>query len=185
MDAVAAEKPSHAHLRKEATMQGGQNELNLEEQALKSIRHHVYGSAGVGLIPIAIVDLVGLMAVQLNLVRRLARIYDIPFSKDVAKHIIGTLVGSYVPTTVSFPFASLMKMIPVIGQVAGALTMPAFASASTYAIGKVFLQHFASGGTFLTFDPDKVKDFYAQMFKEGEKVAQEAEEKKKTEKKAA
>jgi len=38
--------------------------------------------------------------------------------------------------------------------------MPIVAGAATYAIGKVFVRHFASGGTFLTFNPEKVKDYY-------------------------
>jgi hypothetical protein len=41
------------------------------------------------------------------------------------------------------------------------VSSPAFASASTYAVGKVFIQHFATGGTFLDFDPDKVKAHFA------------------------
>ncbi|MCP4106117.1 MAG: hypothetical protein GY749_11350 [Desulfobacteraceae bacterium] len=49
--------------------------------------------------------------------------------------------------------------------------MPVAASASTYALGKIFIQHFASGGTFLTFDPEKVKAYYAEMFEDGKKVA--------------
>ena len=38
--------------------------------------------------------------------------------------------------------------------------MPVIAGAA-YAVGKVFIQHFASGGTFLTFDPEKVRAHYA------------------------
>ncbi len=67
--------------------------------------------------------------------------------------------------------ASVVKFIPVIGETAGVVAMPILAGATTYAVGKVFVQHFASGGTLLTFDPDKVKEYYAQMFEEGKKVA--------------
>jgi len=51
--------------------------------------------------------------------------------------------------------------------------MPVVSGAFTYAIGKVFIQHFASGETFLTFDPEKVRDYYTEMFEEGKKVAAE------------
>jgi hypothetical protein len=34
-------------------------------------------------------------------------------------------------------------------------------------MGKVFIQHFESGGTFLTFDPQQVRDYYAQQFEKG------------------
>ena len=34
---------------------------------------------------------------------------------------------------------------------------------TTYAIGTVFYQHFAFGGTFLTFDAEKVKVFFMEI----------------------
>jgi hypothetical protein len=42
--------------------------------------------------------------------------------------------------------------------------MPAFGAAATYAVGQVFIQHFESGGTFLDFDPDKVREHFRQEF---------------------
>jgi hypothetical protein len=44
----------------------------------------------------------------------------------------------------------------------GVLAMPALAGASTYAVGKVFELHFASGGTFLNFNPKSVQQHYEQ-----------------------
>jgi hypothetical protein len=41
----------------------------------------------------------------------------------------------------------------------GALTMPVFSAAATYVIGKVFIQHFATGGTLLDFHPPDYKEF--------------------------
>lgn len=142
------------------------------EKLNKLIRHHVYGSMAVGLIPLPLVDFAGLTVVQLNLLRKLAQIYNVPFSKGVVKSILSSLVGGAVPMVISGPLAvSISKSVPAIGTTAGVVTMPIIAGASTYAVGKVFVQHFASGGTFLTFDPDKVKVYYTKMFKEGEKVA--------------
>jgi hypothetical protein len=48
--------------------------------------------------------------------------------------------------------------------------MPSSSAAFTYAVGKVFLQHFASGGTFLDFDPKTVREYFAKMFDEGKLV---------------
>ena len=133
----------------------------------KLIRNHVIGSMGVGLIPFPWLDFLGLTGVQINLVRKLANIYDIPFFQDKVKNLISSLVGSALPSSIGTPFASLVKTIPLAGQSLGIITMPILSGASTYALGKVFVRHFAAGGTFLTLDPDKVKDYYAEMFKEG------------------
>ncbi len=138
----------------------------------KTIKNHVWASIGVGLVPLPMLDMVALTGVQLNLVRKIAKANDIPFMKDKVKSIIGTLLGSILPTTLGPSLASISKTIPIVGQTVGMLTMPMVAGASTYAVGKVFVQHFASGGTFLTFDPEKVKEYYAEMYEEGKKTAE-------------
>lgn len=48
--------------------------------------------------------------------------------------------------------------------------MSAISGAITYAIGQVFIQHFESGGTFLDFDPKKVKEYFMEQFEEGNKT---------------
>jgi hypothetical protein len=69
--------------------------------------------------------------------------------------------------------ASLSKLIPVSGQLLGGGTLVILNGAATYAIGKVFIQHFAAGGTFLTFDPETVRDYFEQQFEAGKQVAAE------------
>jgi hypothetical protein len=48
--------------------------------------------------------------------------------------------------------------------------MPTLAGASTYAVGRVFIQHFECGGTILSFDPEKVRAHFEKEFEEGKKV---------------
>jgi len=142
-----------------------------DKDADKILRNHVLGSMGVGLIPMPLVDLVALTGVQLNMLRKLAKAYNIPFSQDKVKNLLASLIGGSIPVTFSNVVASLIKSVPIVGQTTGAVAMPILAGATTYAVGRVFVQHFASGGTFLNFDPETVRDYYAAMFKEGEKLA--------------
>ena len=135
-----------------------------------TLRNHIIGSMGVGLIPVPIVDLVALTGIQLNMLRKLSKAYDIPFSRNLAKNIIASLIGGVIPVTFTGTLMSLMKGVPLIGLTVGALTMPILSGATTYAVGKVFIQHFASGGTFLNFNPDEVREYYYEMFKEGQEV---------------
>jgi uncharacterized protein (DUF697 family) len=126
------------------------------------------------LMPLPLVDLLAISGIQLNLLRKIASVYHIPFFTDVVKNLLASLLGSSVPIFIAPGVAvSLSKTIPIIGLTAGVLTMPVLAGASTYAVGKVFIQHFASGGTFLTFDPKKVRDFYAELFAEGQQLVAE------------
>lgn len=136
-----------------------------------TVKNHMYGSMAVGLIPMPMVDLVALTGIQLNMLRKLAKIYDIPFMQDKVKHLISSLLGSSLPLVFSGTLASLLKTLPIVGQTTGVLALPALAGATTYAIGKIFTQHFASGGTFLTFDPEAVREHFQQLLKEGKEVS--------------
>lgn len=146
-------------------------EKDIDSITEKTLRNHIVGSMGVGLIPLPVVDLVALSGIQMNMLRKLANAYDIPFKKNVVKSIVGSLIGGGIPVAFSAALASAIKVIPIIGHTTSALTMPVLAGATTYATGKVFIKHFATGGTFLDFDPDKVRDYYYEMFKEGQEVA--------------
>ena len=150
------------------------------------LRNHVWASVGVSLIPVPFADFAGLTLIQFNMLRKLSRAYGIPFSRRPDKNTLSAWIASFadnavfsvlrkaaIPAVSASLTASVTKIVPGIGQAAGVITMPVVSGAFTYAIGKVFIQHFASGETFLTFDPEKVKNYYAEMFEEGKKVAAE------------
>lgn len=146
-----------------------------KENLDKLIKHHVYAAMGFGLVPLPIVDFVGITAVQLNLLKKIANEYGEPFSKNTVKSIISSLIGSASSITFTgYLASSVAKVIPGAGTLTGTITMPAISGANTYAIGKVFIKHFESGGTFLTFAPEKMKEYYNQMFKEGKEAVEKA-----------
>lgn len=131
------------------------------------IRKRVYGAMALGLAPVAVLDLVGLFAIQLELVNALAKKYEVPFSNDRAKSIIGSLLGSALPVALGPAAFSLLKAIPLIGMTVGAATMTIMGGASTYAVGRVFNRHFASGGTLLDMDSGKLKESFRSYYNEG------------------
>jgi uncharacterized protein (DUF697 family) len=120
-----------------------------------------------GLAPVAVLDLVGLFAIQTELVNTLAKQYGVPFSKDRAKNLVGTLLGSAFPVALGPAAFSLLKAIPLVGMTAGAATMCIMGGASTYAVGRIFNRHFASGGTLLDMDAGKLKDSFRSYYDEG------------------
>lgn len=149
------------------------------------ITKSVYASVAVGLVPIPVVDFVGMTAIQLKMLHSLAEAYGVEFSENRGKAIIGSLISGFLPLTLLRPVASFIKVIPVIGQTTGAVTMSILGGASTYAVGRVFSQHFASGGTFLDLDTSKVKDKFKHYFDEGKKAAAEMKDKVAPEKETA
>ena len=135
------------------------------------VERYMLLSLGVGLIPFALVDMAALAGIQLKMLHSLANLYELEFSSQLGKSLIASLLGGGVPVSLSSRVARLaVRSIPVYGWVAGLISTSLFGGASTYAIGKVFIQHFASGGTFLSFDPQQVREYYAQQLERGKEV---------------
>jgi uncharacterized protein (DUF697 family) len=134
-----------------------------DEAASKLVDRFSLWSGAAGLVPIPIVDIAAVGGVQLQMLRRLSEIYGVPFSDNLGKSVIASLAGSVLPasaaTTTAMGVGSVMKGLPGVGTVIGALTMPVVSAGATYVIGKVFIQHFASGGTLLDFNAPDYREF--------------------------
>jgi uncharacterized protein (DUF697 family) len=134
------------------------------EKANAVIRRYSYWSAGFGLIPLPVVDVAVITGTQIKMVRELSKLYEREFSEDVVRAAVGSLLGAAVPVAVGSGAVSALKTVPVLGQIAGTLLLPALALASTVAVGRVFVQHFEAGGTLLDFDPEKMRAFFEAEF---------------------
>ncbi len=141
----------------------------LNKKADILIKKHAFGSGIFGYIPIPLLDALGIMALQRKMLFRLAKNYKVSYSQSLAKNLIRTLAGG-VAARSAIPVA--IKMIPSIGILFGSTGMAAIGSASTYAVGKVFQQHFEEGGTLEDFDADQKKEEFEIELKAGLKLSQ-------------
>lgn len=130
-----------------------------DETALNLVNRFALWSGVAGLIPIPMIDIAAVGGLQIQMVRRLSQVYDVEFSENRTKAIVASLAGSLIPATSGIGAASLLKTVPVLGTIAGGFVMPALSAGATYAIGKAFIQHFASGGTLLDFNPPDYREF--------------------------
>lgn len=158
--------------KNEAAAAGGASAALTLTQRGKSAQAIVDGyvkwAAGAGLIPLPYVDLAAVAAVQYRMLSKLAELYEMPFKEQRTKSVISALLGGAVPADLAWgPVGSTLKFFPGIGMILNVVAMPVFAGAATYAVGRVFIQHFESGGTFLTFDPVAVKEYFAKQMAEG------------------
>lgn len=127
--------------------------------AKKVVERFALWSGLAGLIPLPFVDAATVGGVQIEMLRRISRIFDIPFSKNMGKALIAGLAGAMIPASSAVGAASVVKGMPVIGTAVGVVAMPGLSAGATYAIGMAFVQHFASGGTLLDFSPPDYRDF--------------------------
>ncbi len=148
-----------------------EEDLEKKGNAVKVVKKYMYWSMGVGLLPGPLLDVAAVTGVQLKMLSEISKIYDVKFSENAGKSIIAALLGGVTAGALTrSSFTSFIKTIPVIG-ILGSLSMPIYSGAATWAIGKVFVHHFAMGGTFLNFDPQKVKDYFEKLYKEGKDIA--------------
>ncbi|MBF0230130.1 MAG: DUF697 domain-containing protein [Desulfamplus sp.] len=137
------------------------------EQSRKIVKDYMWWSMGAGLIPLFVVDIAAVTGVQLKMLSKLSKHYNIPFSNDRAKAIILSLLSTLSASTLAKGLlVSSIKTIPILGSLTTPFIMPTVSAAVTYSIGAVFIQHFESGGTLLDFDPEKTKEFFKLNFEE-------------------
>lgn len=138
-----------------------------EKKALAVVRNHTLLSAGVGVVPFPLIDMAAMLTLQLLMIRKLAKIYDIPYAGQRVKAAVAGLIGGFDAGYLGY---GALKLFPLLGFFSYA-AMPAFNAGISYAIGRVFIQHFESGGTFLDFDPKKVRAYFQEQFREGKQNA--------------
>ena len=139
------------------------------ERSEELIQRHTLGAVGIGLLPVPGLDMAALVALQLNMLRALGDLYEQPLVDSLGRSIIASLIGGIAPLT----SLSVLKFIPVIGTLLASISAPVFTGASTYALGRVFVLHFESGGTFLSLDPDKVRAHYEAEFARAQQLVRE------------
>jgi uncharacterized protein (DUF697 family) len=107
-------------------------------------RHRNYAAAG-GLLPLPIVTVAGITAINLRMVKQLSDLYGVPFQRDRTRAIIVGLIGGAVPTGLGVTTAATLAFaIPgpaLVGLAVSAIT----AGAMTRGIGLVFVEHFENG----------------------------------------
>jgi uncharacterized protein (DUF697 family) len=140
-------------------------------QAAKIIRNHMFGSVAAGLLPIPIVDISILAGIQLRMVQKLAKHYEVEFAEQRVKSLIGSLVSVGAAMTAGSVLKTLLPGAARVLFGLGSLTVP---PATTYAVGRVFIKHFESGGTIWTFDASRAKETYEEELKTGQQVAEQS-----------
>jgi uncharacterized protein (DUF697 family) len=106
-------------------------------------RHKTFAAIG-GLFPLPIVNVAGVTAVMLRMVKQLSDLYGVPFERDRTRSLIVGLVGGAVPTGLGTATASTLAFVLPAHALVGLGVSAISAGALTRGIGLVFLDHFES-----------------------------------------
>jgi uncharacterized protein (DUF697 family) len=180
-ESIQDDEKSTVTSEKEEKQRGNENEQDLINerkedednrllQANEIVAYHVQWSLGLGLVPIPLIDAVAILITQVRMLKKLSDHYGIACSENHVKILVTSLIGGTNSGLIGGKFLiSMTKLVPGIGTFIGITAMSALSGSITYAVGQVFIQHFESGGTFLDFDPKKVKEYFMTQFEEGKK----------------
>lgn len=153
-------------------MQNDVTAVDRHTEASKIVSSALGWSAAAGFVPVPVLDVAALGAVQVKMVVDLSALYGEKSSNELARGIVSVLLGTLAPLKLTeIALVSGAKALPVIGTVIGSLSMAAFGTAATYAIGKIFIRHFERGGTIATLDAEAVKEDLKAEFAQAAKKA--------------
>jgi uncharacterized protein (DUF697 family) len=131
------------------------------------INEHILWAMGAGLVPVPLLDIAAVSAIQLDMLKQLSTHYNVRYSESEGKVFLSALTGSLAARLA----ANAIKLIPGIGSVIGGLSMSILSGGSTYALGQVAVRHFERNGTFSNIDLDSAKRAFEEQFERGKEVA--------------
>ena len=89
------------------------------------IRENTLWATGGGLIPVPMLDMIAITAVELKMLKELSALYEVPFREHQVKSILALLLaGMGAPVLGAAITASLFKFVPILGAVAGSSPYP-------------------------------------------------------------
>lgn len=146
---------------------------DLRNQADAIIRNNILWSVGAGLIPVPLGDLAALTALQISMVEQLAKLYNVEYSETSGKIFVRALTGTTLARLLANYGASLVKFIPGVGTLGGAVAMSIAGGASSYALGQVVVSQFERKVSLDEVDIEQARADYQAEYEEGRKVAKQ------------
>jgi uncharacterized protein (DUF697 family) len=144
----------------------------MEKDAEAIVRRHVGYSMLGGAIPVPLLDLAAVTAVQLDMLKQLAKAYRVPFDSASARAFVTSVTSALAGNLLARLGASLIKFVPGIGWAAGGVAQVVVTGASTYAVGQLFKRLFRGRHSLEDLSPEVVKDEVSRYFEQGKDVAE-------------
>jgi uncharacterized protein (DUF697 family) len=120
-------------------------------EAIAIVERHANMNVLGGAIPIPLLNVAGVTAIILRMVKALCRHYGVPYEEGRARALVVGLAGGAVPTTASAVTASTLVMFVPGANMIGLAVSSVAASVCTRGIGRRFIEHFEKGASLLDF----------------------------------
>ena len=148
---------------------------SLHDEGTAIIKRNVAWSAGAGLVPVPLFDFAAVTGVQLKMINELCKLHGRDFSESLARPIMASLIGSLGAGVLAPVLAvTTFKLVPGIGTLMAGTSMAITSGAVTYAVGRLFQDHFEKGGDMTNFNALAKRKAFKDAMEEGKSVAKEA-----------
>ena len=138
------------------------------------VRSHSIWALGAGLVPLPMFDMIAVTAIQLDMLKDLARQHGVDYTEAAGKGFVSALTGS----TFAKLGSSALKTVPVVGTALGGVSMSVLSGASTYAVGQAAIRHLESSDDFLHVDLDSAREAYDEALERGKEYIASWKQKK-------
>ncbi len=134
--------------------------------AERIINDHSLFAAGAGLIPVDGLDVAATIGIQINMIRDLAKLYQVEFNDHILRVILTTSVSASIPRLMGevFNYLGATKWLKVLGS---SLSASAVSAWLTTEIGLLYREHFEQGGTLDTLRVEDVRAYIDRQLDSG------------------
>lgn len=133
----------------EPAAKAGPDAMQVKAWALDIVHRHAAYSVVGGIIPLPLVNAASVTAINVRMVKLLSELYAVPFEQGRVRALVLSLMGGIMPAGVGTVTASTLLYVIPGSALVGLAMSSVSAAACTRAIGRVFVEHFASGATTL------------------------------------
>ena len=119
---------------------GGPTADYKRDQAWRIINQSMKRVGTIALLPVPLIDLAAVTYIQTDMLRKLARTFELDYHEPLVLNIVGKVWKAYYGFTLGTSLAgSAAKMIPFVGSMIGMATVNYSAVGSTYSLGKLVI----------------------------------------------
>ena len=128
-----------------------------KNEAQKIIMQHVHFVVLSSSLPLPLVDLAAVSSIQLEMLKKLAGLYEIPFKNRSIKKFLAKTLGKNSRQRLMGLGASLTKTVPGVGWMVGGGAQMMIHGSTTWALGQVAVEWFGFGKKLEEIDSNLLK----------------------------
>lgn len=144
-----------------------------DEAAHAVVRNHALMAAGAGLIPVPGIDVAAVTGLQINMIRKLSEIYNVPFDPTDVRTILSSVATTGLSKLVGYAVNSYTSLFSEFGSFSDNITNGLVTGAATFGTGEIIQTHFKNGGNMLNLDYNHFIAYYKAKVQDGDLIPQD------------